>query len=61
VEPVAEAQVVVDPAVDVEGVGIREVPLVAVRGTVQQQHDAPFRHRLAVVLGIPGDCARLHW
>ena len=40
VEPVAEAQVVVDVAVDVEPVAVGEVAVVAVPRAVEQHHDA---------------------
>ena len=59
-QAVAEAQVVVDRAVDVEAVAVGEVPVVAVRRAVEQQHDAAFGHGLAVVLDVARDGTRLH-
>src|SRR4051794_27601850 len=43
VDPVAERQVMVDLAVDVERVAVRELAVVAVGGTGQQHHHAPGR------------------
>ena len=52
VDAVAEGEVVPDPAVDVEAVGLVELALVAVRRGVQQQHDAVLGDSPAVVLDV---------
>ena len=59
VQPVAEAQVVTDLAVDVEAVAVGEPPVVAVRRPVEQHHDAALGNDLAVVLDVARDVARL--
>jgi hypothetical protein len=60
VDAVAEAQVVVDRAVDVEAVAVGEVAVVAVGRRVEQEHGAARRHLLAVPLHVFGDVPGLH-
>ena len=57
VRAVAEAEHVVDLATHVEGVGIREVALVAVRGSREHHQDAVGGDDLAVELGVGDDVA----
>ena len=47
-------------ALDVEPVGIGEVPLVAVAGGGEQHHHVAGRDLLPVVLDVLLDVARLH-
>lgn len=49
---VAEGEVVIDGAVDVEPVGIAELPLVAVPRPVQQDHRAALGNDPAVVFDV---------
>ena len=57
VGPVAERQVPVDRAVDVEPVGIVEVALVAVAAAVEEQHPGAGGNRGAVDLDVVFDPA----
>src|SRR6476646_9421932 len=47
-------------AVDVEGLSVREVALVAVGGTVEQQHHRAFGNLLAPAFGVVGYVPRLY-
>ena len=60
VDAVAEGQVMVDLAVDVEPVGVGEPPLVPVARGGQQEDGAPGGHHLAVVLDVLGHVPGLH-
>jgi hypothetical protein len=60
VDAVAERQVVVDRAVDVEAVAVGELALVAVARGVEQQHDAALGDDLPVMFHVLVDVARLH-
>jgi hypothetical protein len=60
VDAVAEGEVMVDGAADVEAVAVGEVAVVAVGGGGEQQHHAALGHRLAVVLDVLGDVPGLH-
>src|SRR5207248_1152142 len=44
VQPVSEAEVMADLAMDVERVAVRELAIVAVGRSVEQHHDTAFRH-----------------
>ena len=59
VDAVAEGEVMIDLAVDVEAVGIGEFALVAIRRAVEQQHGAARRNDLPVELHVFDDITRL--
>src|SRR5262249_26526484 len=62
VDAVCEGEVVADLTVDVERVTVRRKgPIVAVGRPVEEHHHAAGRHRLAVILHVPGNrAAGLH-
>ncbi len=60
VDAVAERDVVVDAAVDVEAIGIGELALVAIGGAGEQQHLRAGGHDLAVQLDVAGRPSALH-
>ena len=55
VQAVAEGEVVVDPAADVEAVAVGELAVVAVARGVEEQHHAALGDDPAVVLDVAGD------
>jgi hypothetical protein len=59
VDAVAEREVVVDLAVNVESVAVGELPLVPICRTRQQGDGSALRDDLAVDLYVPGDVAGL--
>ena len=58
--PYPNDEVVIDHAVDVEAVGVGEVPLVAVPRRGEEHHHRSLGNGLAVVLDVAGDVAGLH-
>src|SRR4051794_18832092 len=61
VDAVPEGEVMVDLAVDVEGVAVVEPAVIAVRGAVEEQDGAAGGDGLAVVLDVGGHVSRLDW
>src|SRR5262249_36548882 len=55
VQPVPEAEMVIDRPADVQAVRVREASIVSVRGGGQQEHDRALGHRLPVELDVSRD------
>src|SRR5580658_1851759 len=60
VRSVSEREMTIDTAPDVESVGVREVALVAIAGTVQKEECGTPRNRLALELGVGCHPAAVH-